>query len=124
MKKVEAIIRPSKLDDVKIALVNAGIVGMTVSQVRGFGRQKGRKEQYRGTEYVVDFIQKVKVAIVVEDHLVDRVIEKIMAAARTGEVGDGKIFVVPIAQVVRIRTGEKNQEAVGTSTPLTEWHSP
>ncbi|MBW4619118.1 MAG: P-II family nitrogen regulator [Cyanosarcina radialis HA8281-LM2] len=112
MKKVEAIIRPFKLDEVKIALVNSGIVGMTVSEVRGFGRQKGQTERYRGSEYTVEFLQKLKVEIVVEDHQVDLVIEKIIAAARTGEIGDGKIFVSPVEQIVRIRTGEKNLEAV------------
>ncbi|MFM7406568.1 MAG: P-II family nitrogen regulator [Cuspidothrix sp.] len=112
MRKVEAIIRPFKLDEVKIALVNAGIVGMTVSEVRGFGRQKGQTERYRGSEYTVEFLQKLKVEIVVEDALVDMVVDKIIAAARTGEIGDGKIFISPVEQVVRIRTGEKNTEAV------------
>ncbi|MBV9385354.1 MAG: P-II family nitrogen regulator [Chroococcidiopsidaceae cyanobacterium CP_BM_ER_R8_30] len=112
MKKVEAIIRPFKLDEVKIALVNAGIVGMTVSEVRGFGRQKGQTERYRGSEYTVEFLQKLKVEIVVEDSQVDMVVDKVIAAARTGEIGDGKIFISPIEQVVRIRTGEKNLEAV------------
>ncbi len=112
MKKVEAIIRPFKLDEVKIALVNAGIVGMTVSEVRGFGRQKGQTERYRGSEYTVEFLQKLKVEIVVEDEQAEMVIEKIIAAARTGEIGDGKIFVTPVEEVVRIRTGEKNLEAV------------
>ena len=112
MRKVEAIIRPFKLDEVKIALVNAGIVGMTVSEVRGFGRQKGQTERYRGSEYTVEFLQKLKVEIVVEDHQVDMVVDKIIAAARTGEIGDGKIFISPVDQVVRIRTGEKNLEAV------------
>ncbi|MBD1919685.1 P-II family nitrogen regulator [Microcoleus sp. FACHB-831] len=112
MKKVEAIIRPFKLDEVKIALVNAGIVGMTVSEVRGFGRQKGQTERYRGSEYTVEFLQKLKVEIVVEDNQVDMVVEKVIAAARTGEIGDGKIFISPIDQVVRIRTGEKDLEAV------------
>ncbi len=112
MKKVEAIIRPFKLDDVKIALVNAGIVGMTVSEVRGFGRQKGQMERYRGSEFTVEFLQKLKVEIVVEDNQVDMVVEKVIAAARTGEIGDGKIFISPIDQVIRIRTGEKNLEAV------------
>ncbi|HEY9794618.1 MAG TPA: P-II family nitrogen regulator [Leptolyngbyaceae cyanobacterium] len=112
MKKVEAIIRPFKLDEVKIALVNAGIVGMTVSEVRGFGRQKGQTERYRGSEYTVEFLQKLKVEIVVEDNQVDMVVEKVIAAARTGEIGDGKIFISPIDQVIRIRTGEKNLEAV------------
>jgi nitrogen regulatory protein P-II 1 len=112
MKKIEAIIRPFKLDEVKIALVNAGIIGMTVSEVRGFGRQKGQTERYRGSEYTVEFLQKLKVEIVVEDAQVDMVIDKIIAAARTGEIGDGKIFVSPIESVVRIRTGEKNTDAV------------
>ncbi|TAF08201.1 MAG: P-II family nitrogen regulator [Nostocales cyanobacterium] len=112
MRKVEAIIRPFKLDEVKIALVNAGIVGMTISEVRGFGRQKGQTERYRGSEYTVEFLQKLKLEIVVEDHQVDMVVDKIIAAARTGEIGDGKIFISPVEQVVRIRTGEKNTEAV------------
>ncbi|MCY7338021.1 MAG: P-II family nitrogen regulator [Chamaesiphon sp.] len=112
MKKIVAIIRPFKLDEVKIALVNAGIVGMTVSEVRGFGRQKGQTERYRGSEYTVEFLQKLKVEVVVEDGQVDMVVDKIIAAARTGEIGDGKIFVSPVEQIVRIRTGEKNIEAV------------
>ncbi len=112
MKKVEAIIRPFKLDEVKIALVNAGIVGMTVSEVRGFGRQKGQTERYRGSEYTVEFLQKLKLEIVIEDDQVDLVVDKIVAAGRTGEIGDGKIFVSPVDQIIRIRTGEKNQEAV------------
>ena len=112
MKKVEAIIRPFKLDEVKIALVNAGIVGMTVSEVRGFGRQKGQTERYRGSEYTVEFLQKLKLEIVVEDTQVDMVVSKIVEAARTGEIGDGKIFISPVDEIVRIRTGEKNLEAV------------
>jgi len=112
LKKVEAIIRPFKLDDVKIALVNAGIVGMTVSEVRGFGRQKGQTERYRGSEYTVEFLQKLKIEIVVEDRQVDMVVEKIISAARTGEIGDGKIFISPVDRIVRIRTGEKDLEAV------------
>ena len=112
MKKIEAIIRPFKLDEVKIALVNAGIVGMTVSEVRGFGRQKGQTERYRGSEYTVEFLQKLKIEIVVEEAQVDMVVDKIIAAARTGEIGDGKIFVSPVDEIVRIRTGEKNTEAV------------
>jgi nitrogen regulatory protein P-II 1 len=112
LKKVEAIIRPFKLDEVKIALVNAGVVGMTVSEVRGFGRQKGQTERYRGSEYTVEFLQKLKIEIVIEDHQVDMVVSKIVEAARTGEIGDGKIFVSPVDQVVRIRTGEKDFEAV------------
>ncbi|MCY7407341.1 MAG: P-II family nitrogen regulator [Alkalinema sp. CAN_BIN05] len=112
MKKVEAIIRPFKLDEVKIALVNAGVVGMTVSEVRGFGRQKGQTERYRGSEYTVEFLQKLKIDIVVEDEQVDMVVDKIVTAARTGEIGDGKIFVSPVDNVIRIRTGEKNVEAI------------
>jgi nitrogen regulatory protein P-II 1 len=112
LKKIEAIIRPFKLDEVKIALVNAGVVGMTVSEVRGFGRQKGQTERYRGSEYTVEFLQKLKIEIVVEDNQVDMVVDKIIAAARTGEIGDGKIFVYLVDEVVRIRTGERNLEAV------------
>ena len=112
MKKIEAIIRPFKLDEVKIALVNAGIVGMTVSEVRGFGRQKGQTERYRGSEYTVEFLQKLKIEIVVDEDQVDMVTEKIIAAARTGEIGDGKIFVSPVDTIIRIRTGEENTEAV------------
>ena len=112
MKKVEAIIRPFKLDEVKIALVNAGIVGMTVSEVRGFGRQKGQTERYSGSEYTVEFLQKLKVEIVVEDDQVDMVVDKIIVAARTGEIGDGKIFISPVEQIIRIRTSEKNLEAI------------
>lgn len=112
MKKIEAIIRPFKLDEVKIALVNAGVVGMTVSEVRGFGRQKGQTERYRGSEYTVEFLQKLKIEIVIEDAQVDMVVDKIITAARTGEIGDGKIFVHPVDQIIRIRTGEKNLEAV------------
>jgi nitrogen regulatory protein P-II 1 len=112
LKKVEAIIRPFKLDEVKIALVNAGIVGMTVSEVRGFGRQKGQTERYRGSEYTVEFLQKLKIEIVVEDSQVDMVVDKIVNAARTGEIGDGKIFISPVDEIVRIRTSEKNTEAI------------
>ena len=112
MKKVEAIIRPFKLDEVKIALVNAGIVGMTVSEVRGFGRQKGQTERYRGSEYTVEFLQRLKIEIVVEDDQVDMVDEKVISAARTGEIGDGKIFISPVDQIIRIRTGERDMEAI------------
>ena len=112
MKKIEAIIRPFKLDEVKIALVNAGVVGMTVSEVRGFGRQKGQTERYRGSEYTVEFLQKLKIEIVVEDAQVDMVVEKIIGAARTGEIGDGKIFVSPVERIIRIRTSEKDLEAI------------
>ncbi len=112
VKKVEAIIRPSKLEDVKSALVNAGIVGMTVSQVRGFGRQKGKTERYRGVEYTVDFLTKVKIEVVVEDEHLDLAIDTIMKSAQTGQIGDGKIFVSSIEQIVRVRTGETDLEAV------------
>jgi nitrogen regulatory protein P-II 1 len=112
LKKVEAIIRPFKLDEVKIALVNAGIVGMTVSEVRGFGRQKGQTERYRGSEYTVEFLQKLKIEIVVDEGQVDMVVDKLVSAARTGEIGDGKIFISPVESVVRIRTGEKDAEAI------------
>jgi len=112
LKKIEAIIRPFKLDEVKIALVNAGVVGMTVSEVRGFGRQKGQTERYRGSEYTVEFLQKLKIEIVIEDDQVEMVVEKIIAAARTGEIGDGKIFIHPVDDIVRIRTGERSVEAV------------
>ncbi|AOW99724.1 transcriptional regulator [Moorena producens PAL-8-15-08-1] len=112
MQKIQAIIRAYKLEEVKIALVNAGIVGMTVSEVRGFGRQRGQTEQYRGTKYRVDFLPKVKLEVVVENGLVDMAVEKIITAAQTGKIGDGKIFISPIEQVIRIRTGERNLEAV------------
>jgi nitrogen regulatory protein P-II 1 len=112
LKKIEAIVRPFKLDEVKIALVNAGVVGMTVSEVRGFGRQKGQTERYRGSEYTVEFLQKLKIEIVVDDGQVDLVVGKIVEAARTGEIGDGKIFVTPVDSIIRIRTGEKDFEAV------------
>ena len=107
MKKIEAIIRPFKLDEVKIALVNAGVVGMTVSEVRGFGRQKGQTERYRGSEYTVEFLQKLKLEIVIEDDQVDMVVDKVIGAARTGEIGDGKIFIYPVDRVVRIRTKQR-----------------
>jgi nitrogen regulatory protein PII len=112
MKKVEAIIRPFKLEDVKIALVNAGIVGMTVSEVRGFGRQKGQVERYRGSEFTVEFLQKLKLEIVVDDDKVDTVVGAIQDAARTGEIGDGKIFVNSIDAVIRIRTGDRDSSAI------------
>ncbi|MBO8205192.1 P-II family nitrogen regulator [Prochlorococcus marinus] len=112
MKKIEAIIRPFKLEDVKIALVNSGIVGMTVSEVRGFGRQKGQVERYRGSEFTVEFLQKLKVEVVVEDEKVNSVIDAIAEAAKTGEIGDGKIFITSVDSVVRIRTGEKDEEAL------------
>ena len=112
MKKIEAIIRPFKLEDVKIALVNSGIVGMTVSEVRGFGRQKGQVERYRGSEFTVEFLQKLKVEVVVEEEKVNSVIDAIAEAATTGEIGDGKIFITSIDSVVRIRTGDKDEEAL------------
>lgn len=112
MKKIEAIIRPFKLEDVKIALVNAGIVGMTVSEVRGFGRQKGQVERYRGSEFTVEFLQKLKLEIVVDDERVDTVVNAIQDAARTGEIGDGKIFISEINAVIRIRTGDRDSSAI------------
>ena len=112
MKKIEAIIRPFKLEDVKIALVNAGIVGMTVSEVRGFGRQKGQVERYRGSEFTVEFLQKLKLEIVVDDDRVDTVVNAIQDAARTGEIGDGKIFISTIDSVLRIRTGDRDSSAI------------
>jgi nitrogen regulatory protein PII len=112
MKKIEAIIRPFKLEDVKIALVNAGIVGMTVSEVRGFGRQKGQVERYRGSEFTVEFLQKLKLEIVVDDNQVDTVVSAVQDAARTGEIGDGKIFVSTIDSIIRIRTGDRDSGAI------------
>ena len=112
MKKVEAVIRPFKLEDVKLALVNAGIVGMTVSEVRGFGRQKGQVERYRGSEFTVEFLQKLKVEVVIEDDRLDAVITAIAEAAKTGEIGDGKIFVSSVDTVVRIRTGDRDSSAL------------
>ncbi len=112
MKKIEAIIRPFKLEDVKTALVNLGIVGMTVSEVRGFGRQKGQVERYRGSEFTVEFLQKLKIEVVVTDESVDGVLKAIADASKTGEIGDGKIFVSPIEAVVRIRTGELDDSAL------------
>ena len=112
MKKVEAIIRPFQLEDVKLALVNAGIVGMTVSEVRGFGRQKGQVERYRGSEFTVEFLQKLKLEIVVDDVQVDTVVGAIQEAARTGEIGDGKIFISPVDSVIRIRTGDRDSSAI------------
>ena len=112
MKKIEAIIRPFKLEDVKVALVNAGIIGMTVSEVRGFGRQKGQVERYRGSEFTVEFLQKLKVEIVVDNEKVESVISAVAEAAKTGEIGDGKIFVSPVDSVLRIRTGDKDESAL------------
>ena len=112
MKKIEAIIKPFKLDDVKEALNAIGIKGMTISEVKGYGRQKGHKEIYRGAEYIVDFIPKVKMEIIVDAPQVDEVIEIIIKAANTGKIGDGKIFVLPVEEVIRVRTGEKGKEAI------------
>ena len=112
MKKIEAIIKPFKLDDVREALAEIGINGMTVSEVKGFGRQKGHTELYRGAEYVVDFLPKIKVEVVVTDELVDAAVEAIVKAAHTGKIGDGKIFIMAVEQVIRIRTGETNEAAI------------
>ena len=112
MKKIVAIVRPFKLEDVKVALVNAGIIGMTVSEVRGFGRQKGQIERYRGSEFTVEFLQKLKIEVVVPDDKTEIVLQAISEAAKTGEIGDGKIFVTPIDTVVRIRTGDRNESAL------------
>ena len=112
MKKVEAIIKPFKLDEVKQALTEVGVAGLTATEVKGFGRQKGHTELYRGAEYVVDFLPKVKIEVVVSDTMVGRVVEVIERAAKTGRIGDGKIFVVPVEEVIRIRTGERGDEAL------------
>ncbi|HHT7855316.1 nitrogen regulatory protein P-II [Pasteurella multocida] len=112
MKKIEAIIKPFKLDDVRENLSDVGITGMTVTEVRGFGRQKGHTELYRGAEYMVDFLPKVKMEIVVTDEQVDQCIEAIMETAQTGKIGDGKIFVYDVERVIRIRTGEENEDAI------------
>lgn len=112
MKKIEAIIKPFKLDEVKEALNEIGIQGITVSEVKGFGRQKGHTELYRGAEYVVDFIPKIKMEVIVTDEIAPRVVEAIEQAARTGRIGDGKIFVCPVEEVVRIRTGERGEDAL------------
>ncbi|KAB7623800.1 P-II family nitrogen regulator [Alkalilimnicola sp. S0819] len=112
MKKVEAIIKPFKLDDVREALSEIGITGMTVTEVKGFGRQKGHTELYRGAEYVVDFLPKMRLEVVVGDEQVDRCVEVITQAAHTGKIGDGKIFVTTVERVIRIRTGEENESAI------------
>lgn len=112
MKKVEAILKPFKLDDVRESLSSIGISGLTITEVKGFGRQKGHTELYRGAEYKVDFLPKIKVELVVPDELVDRVIETITEAARTGKIGDGKIFVYDVLQAIRIRTGEQDEQAL------------
>lgn len=112
MKKLEIIVRPFKVDDVKKALTDLEIKGMTVSEVKGFGRQRGHKEVYRGAEYQVDFVAKVKIEVVVDDAMVKQVVETVVAAAKTGQVGDGKIFVLPVDETIRIRTGESGASAV------------
>lgn len=112
MKKITTMIKPFKLDDVREALSNIGIQGMTITEVKGFGRQKGHTEVYRGAEYSVDFLPKIQIDIVVGEHLIEQVIESIIEAARTGKVGDGKIFITPVEEVIRIRTGETGETAV------------
>ena len=112
MKKIEAIIKPFKLDEVKEALHEVGVQGVTVTEVRGFGRQKGHTELYRGAEYVIDFLPKVKIEAVIENGQVDDVIEAIQSAAQTGRIGDGKIFILPVENVIRVRTGERGKEAI------------
>jgi nitrogen regulatory protein P-II 1 len=112
MKKIEAVIKPFKLDDVKEALSELGVVGMTVTEVRGFGRQKGHTELYRGSEYTIDFLPKVKVEVVVADTMVDKAVSVICLAAKTGSIGDGKVFVLPMGEAIRIRTGETGEAAI------------
>lgn len=112
MKKIEAIIKPFKLDDVKEALEEAGLSGITVTEARGFGQQKPHTENYRSTEYVVDFLPKIKLEVVVEDKMVDKTVEAIIAAARTGKADDGKIFILPVEEAIRIRTGERGKDAI------------
>jgi nitrogen regulatory protein P-II 1 len=112
MKKIEAVIKPFKLDEVREGLSEVGVTGLTVTEVKGFGRQKGHTELYRGAEYVVDFLPKIKIEVIVADETVDRAMEAIVKAARTGKIGDGKIFVTSVEQVIRIRTGESGEEAI------------
>ncbi|MDK4680112.1 P-II family nitrogen regulator [Kingella negevensis] len=112
MKKIEALIKPFKLDDVREALTDVGITGMTVTEVKGFGRQKGHTEVYRGAEYAVDFLPKVKIELVLADDMVERVVEVLMETARSGKIGDGKIFIYPVEEVIRIRTGETGEAAI------------
>ena len=112
MKKIEAIIKPFKLDEVKEALQEVGLQGITVLEAKGFGRQKGHTELYRGAEYVVDFLPKVKIELVVDDEMVERAIEAILQAAHTGRIGDGKIFITPVEEAIRVRTGERGPEAI------------
>jgi nitrogen regulatory protein P-II 1 len=112
MKKIEAIIKPFKLDEVKNALTKIGVQGMTVTEVKGFGRQKGHMESYRGTEYSIDFLPKSKIELIITDELVNQVVETIERAAKTGKIGDGKIFLSPVEEVIRIRTGERGRDAI------------
>ena len=112
MKQITAIIKPFKLEEVREALAEVGVTGLTVTEVKGFGRQKGHTELYRGAEYVVDFLPKVKLEVIVEDSMAERVVEAIAAAAQTGRIGDGKIFVIPVETALRIRTGERNEDAL------------
>ncbi len=112
MKKIEAIIKPFKLDDVKESLKEVGVQGLTVTEIKGFGRQKGHTELYRGAEYVVDFLPKIKLEIIVSDDMVTKVVDAIMDSARTGKIGDGKIFILPMEEVIRIRTGERGEDAL------------
>ena len=112
MKKIEAIIKPFKLDEVKEALQEVGLQGITVTEAKGFGRQKGHTEVYRGAEYVIDFLPKIKIEVVLDDALVERAVQAVQESARTDEIGDGKIFVIPIEQAIRIRTGEQGPDAV------------
>ena len=112
MKKIEAVIKPFKLDEVKEALHDVGVSGITVTEAKGFGRQKGHTELYRGAEYVVDFLPKIKVEVVVEDNMVDKTVDAIVNAARTGKIGDGKIFISPVEEAIRIRTGERGSDAI------------
>lgn len=112
MKKIEAVIKPFKLDEVKEALQEIGLQGITVTEAKGFGRQKGHTELYRGAEYVVDFLPKVKIELVIEDSMLDKAIEAIKSAAHTGRIGDGKIFIVPVEDAIRVRTGERGSDAI------------
>lgn len=112
MKKIEAIVKPFKLEDVREALADVGIAGMTVTEVKGFGRQKGHTELYRGAEYQIDFLPKVKIEMIIDDERVDAAIEAILGSAKTGKIGDGKIFVYPVEQVIRIRTSEQGEDAI------------
>jgi nitrogen regulatory protein P-II 1 len=112
MKKIEAIIRPFKLDEVKEALTEIGVKGMTITEVKGYGRQKGHTELYRGAEYKVDFLPKIKIEIVAPDHMVDKIVNAIIKSARTGQVGDGKIFIYPVEEVIRVRTEETGEDAI------------